>query len=294
MHPDEHPIDAALVRRLLAEQFPQWAGPEPVRVRSTGTDNAMFRLGERLAVRLPRVADAVGSITREQEWLPRLGPLLPRSVPLPVATGRPGAGFPWPWTVCEWAEGDNPVVGGLAEPDGLATDLGEFVAALHAVRLPGGPPAGRGRPLARRDAGTRAALDEAVRLGEPLDREALLTIWQAALDAPGWTGPPVWLHGDLAPGNLLLDADQRLTAVIDFGAMGTGDPAVDLYPAWNLLPAASRPAFRAAAGEDDATWVRARGWALSIALIQLPYYRDRNPALAASSRHVIGQLLKED
>ncbi|MFI7277749.1 aminoglycoside phosphotransferase family protein [Streptomyces sp. NPDC049879] len=282
---------------------PRWADLPVAAVASTGTDNAMFRLGDDLAVRLPRIPGAVGNVTAEQHWLPRLAPHLPFAVPAPVGLGAPGEGFPWPWSVLRWLDGANPAVGRLAEPAALAAGLGRFVSALRDVPAGGGPAAGRGVPLARRDADTRAAIGELRALaaagtpegrdGRPFDLDAVTAAWDDALRAPAYTGPPVWVHGDLSPGNVLTGQDGRLTAVIDFGCLGTGAPDIDLMPAWNLLPAAARPALRAALGADDAAWARGRGWALSVALLQLPYYRETNPGLAASARHVIGEVLAD-
>ncbi|RKT56885.1 aminoglycoside phosphotransferase family protein [Saccharothrix australiensis] len=283
MHPDEPVIDPPLVRRLLAECFPRWADLPARRVASAGTDNAMFRLGEDLVARLPRIGWAVEGIAHECAWLPRLAPHLPVAVPEPLGLGRPAAGYPWPWAVLRWLDGENPV----EAPPGLAGDLAGFVSALRRVELPDPPAAGRGRPLATRDAPTREAI---AALGDEVDAAAVTAVWESALAAPPWEGDPVWVHGDLSPGNVLV-AGGRLSAVIDFSSCGVGDPAADLPVAWNLLPAAQRDEFRAALGVDDATWARGRGLALSIALIQLPYYRDTNPMLVANSRHVIGEVL---
>ncbi|MFJ9947283.1 aminoglycoside phosphotransferase family protein [Kitasatospora sp. NPDC091207] len=289
LHDDEPDIDTALVRRLLAAQFPQWKGLPLERVAGAGTDNAMFRLGPELAVRLPRVGWAAESVGREHRWLPQLAPQLPLPVPAPLALGRPTAGYPWEWSVLRWLDGANPVVGATTAPFQLAQDLAGFVTALRTVDPTGGPPAPRGVPLAARDASTRAAIG---RLRGAIDTEAATAVWEKALRLPDHVGGPTWMHGDLSPGNVLLSR-QHLTAVIDFGLMGVGDPTVDLIVAWNLLPATARPVFRAALTADDAAWERGRAWALSIALIQLPYYRTTNPALAANARHVIREVLAD-
>ncbi|WP_240796156.1 aminoglycoside phosphotransferase family protein [Streptomyces sp. RFCAC02] len=290
MHADEADIDTALVRRLVAAQFPRWRGLPVTPVASSGTDNAMYRLGDTMAVRLPRIPAAVGNVEREQRWLPRLAPHLPVAVPVPLAEGVPGEGFPWPWSVLRWLDGRNPVAGRPGLPDRLAADLATFITALRRADPAGAPPAGRGVPLAERDAPTREAL-RALR-GE-IDTRAAGAAWDDALRAPApEPAPRVWTHGDLSPGNVLVTGD-RLSAVIDFGGVGAGDPTVDLSVAWSLLPAASRGVFRAGLGADDATWARGRGRALSIALIQLPYYRDRNPALAATARHVIAEVVAD-
>ncbi|MFH8342177.1 aminoglycoside phosphotransferase family protein [Streptomyces sp. AM6-12] len=289
MHPDELDLDAPLVRRLLARRFPEWSGLPVRRLVSSGTENAMFRLGTELVVRLPRHPGAVPDLAHELRWLPRLGPLLPVAVPEPVGAGEPDEDFPWPWSVYRWLAGSNPVVGTLSEPLRLAEELGRFVRALRRIDAGAAPTGYRGGPLRERNAPTRAAVAE---LGDRIDAEAVTELWERALAAPAHAGPPRWAHGDLSPGNVLVDGG-RLGAVIDFGCAGAGDPAVDLMPAWNLLPARARDTFRAAAGADDAEWARGRGWALSVALIQLPYYWDTNPALAENSRHVIAQILAE-
>ncbi|MEU1184698.1 aminoglycoside phosphotransferase family protein [Streptomyces sp. NPDC005820] len=289
MRPDEIDLDAPLVGRLIAAQFPQWAGLPVRRLPSSGTENAMFRLGADKVVRLPRYPGAVESVAHERRWLARLGPGLRVAVPVPLAEGDPGEGFPWPWSVYRWLEGSHPVAGAVEEPEPLAADLGAFVAGLREVDVQDGPPNHRGVPLVEREGPTRDALAQ---LRGRIDTDAVTALWEEALRVPGRAAPGVWAHGDLSPGNVLV-ADGRLTAVLDFGCVGVGDPAVDLIPAWNLLPGSARGTFREAVGADDDEWARGRGWALSISLIQLPYYWETNPALAENSRHVIKEILAE-
>jgi aminoglycoside phosphotransferase (APT) family kinase protein len=289
MRPDEVDIDAALVSRLIARQFPEWAGLPVARLESSGTENAMFRLGDDLVVRLPRHPGAVGDVEHEQRWLPRLAPLLPTAVPEPVGRGVAGDGFPWVWSVFRWLDGRNPAVDALDDPETLAGELAAFIGALRRVDPTGAPIGYRGIPLANRDAPTREAIAQ---LAGAVDTDAVTALWEAGLRVPAHAGPPVWAHGDLSPGNVLV-ADGRLSAVIDFGTLGVGDPAVDLIVAWNLLPASARPVLRHALGVDDAEWARGRGWALSVSLIQLPFYWETNPPLAANSRHVIKEILAE-
>lgn len=287
MHADEADIDTDLVRTLVAGQFPRWADLPVEPVASSGTDNAMYRLGADLAVRLPRIAGAAKNVAAEQRWVPVLAPHLPVPVPDPVALGEPTDDYPYPWTVCRWLPGANPTVDDTA-PE-LVHDLVTFITALRGVDPSGAPACGRGVPLATRDEPTTAAIAASDGL---VDTAAVAEVWADALRLPPWDGPPTWAHADLSPGNLLV-RDGRLTAVIDWGVAGTGDPTVDLIVAWNLLPAPARASFRAELGVDDDTWLRGRGWALSISIIQLPYYQHTNPALAANSRHVIAQVLAD-
>ena len=289
MHADEVDTDAALVGRLLAAQFPQWADLSIEPMRSAGTDNAIYRLGDDMAVRLPRIHWATGQPDLEHEWLPRLAPLLPLAVPVPLAKGEPAEGYPWHWSVYRWLEGETATLERIADPQQAATELGRFVAALQRIDPAGGPPSSRGVTLARRDAATRAAIEA---VSGMLDTDAATEAWETALEAPAWDRAAVWIHGDLQSGNLLA-VEGRLSAVIDFGCLGVGDPACDAMPAWTYLSAGTRDAFRAALPVDDATWARGRGWALSVGLIALPYYQTTNPVLAGIARHAIEEVLAD-
>jgi aminoglycoside phosphotransferase (APT) family kinase protein len=286
MHADEIDISIETVARLIAGQFPQWAGLPLRRVSSTGTVNALFRLGPDLVVRLCRVPWAAGDEAEEQRWLRRLARYLPVAIPAPVAVGQPTDEYPWTWSILRWLPGRNPVPGHLTAPDRLAADLAEFVGAFRAIDIPDGPRAYRGGGLARMDGQTRAAI---AGLNGTIDTDTATAIWDAALDVPAWDGPSTWVHADLLPGNIL-STDGRLSAVIDFATVGIGDPACDLIVAWTVLPASVRRAFRSEVGCDDATWTRARARALSIALGGLHYYRDIEPTLAAEARYTIDQV----
>ncbi|MFF2544113.1 aminoglycoside phosphotransferase family protein [Kitasatospora sp. NPDC058063] len=290
LHDDELDIDEALVRRMVAEQFPQWAGLPVEPVVPAGTSNAMYRLGAELVVRIPRIPGVVEEIAKEDVWLRRLAPRLPVPVPVPLAVGGPVDGCPWPWSVLRWLDGTTPDAGRPAEPELLARDLAGFVGAVRRIDPAGAPAAYRSESLASRDAGTRTAI---AAVADLVDAAAVTAAWEHALRAPAPTGPPVWIHGDLQPGNLLVSPDGRLSAVIDFGCAGLGEPAVDLIPAWYVLPAAARGTFREAAAPDDAAWARARGWALSIALLEVAYYRDSDPRMTAIARHVIAEVLAD-
>jgi aminoglycoside phosphotransferase (APT) family kinase protein len=273
MHDDEVDTDASLVRGLVEAQFPEWAELPIEPVLDGGTDNALYRLGDELVVRLPRHERTVGTLEVERRWLLKLAPLLPLAVPTPVADGRPADGYPWTWSIYEWLEGEAATRERIADLGEAATDLAAFVGALQRIDATGGPPpsrhnAFRGVPLTTRDESTRASI---AALGSTIDVEAATAAWEAALRAPEWDGSPVWIHGDLDARNLLA-RERRLTAVIDWGCLGVGDPACDVAVAWKMLDADSREIFRTALSVDDATWARGRGWVLSQALNALSYY----------------------
>ena len=293
MHADEVDTDPSLVRRLLAAQFPHWADLSIEPVPSAGTDNAIYRLGDNMAVRLPRIHWATGQVDKEHQWVPRLAPLLPLAIPVPLAKGTPGEGYPWNWSVYLWLEGENAYIERIANPQEAAKQLAQFLAALQRIDPTGGPLAIdhnlRGVPLSTRDTYTRQAI---AALHGMLDADAVTTAWEAALRAPEWGHSPVWFHGDLLPGNLLVERG-RLSAVIDFGGLGVGDPACDLMIAWSLFSGQSRAMFRAALQVDDATWARGRGHALSQALIFIPYYLDTNPVGVANAQRAIDEVLAD-
>jgi aminoglycoside phosphotransferase (APT) family kinase protein len=290
-------IDTTLVRRLLAAQFPQWAHLPVAPVPRSGMDNATFRLGDDLSVRLPRYAHWTGQVAREHRWLPRLAPHLPLPVSRPVAQGEPGEGYPYPWSVYRWLEGETAAPEALADPVRTALDLAGFLTALQACDATGGPgpeqsnafrgvPLGDPRDSIAVEARVRPKI-EALKGTGLVDTDAVTEVWEAALAAPAWQKPPVWIHGDLDAGNLLL-RDGRLAAVIDFGTLAVADPAVDLLPAWKFLPAEARGVFREAVGADDATWARGRGWALagSLPVPDDPFFRDHPDRITAALDHL--------
>ena len=280
-------IDTLLVRRLVATQFPQWADL-PVRpVQFDGWDNRTFRLGDDMSVRLPSAEGYASQVAKEHRWLPQLAPHLPLPIPVPLALGAPAEGYPWPWSVRRWLEGEIATVAAIADRPQFARALAEFLLALQGIDATGGPPAGlhnnfRGGSLAVYDGETRQAL---AALEGLIDTGAAAAVWAVALAAT-WRGSPVWVHGDMAAGNLLV-RDGRLSAVIDFGCSGVGDPACDLTIAWTFLADESREVFRSAAAADNAMWARARGWALWKAMKTLAENLDTNPATAAEARRVI-------
>jgi aminoglycoside phosphotransferase (APT) family kinase protein len=285
-------IDTALAGRLVAAQFPRWAAL-PVRpVAGGGWDNRTFRLGEEMLVRLPSAERYVAQVAKEQFWLPRLAPRLPLPIPAPLAMGAPGEGYPWPWSVYRWIEGAT-AAASIIDDVKLAVDLAHFLAALQRLDAEGGPVAGahnffRGGPLTVYDAETRRAV---AKLGGRIDAGAVLAVWDTAL-AADWRGPPVWVHGDVTAGNLLVQGG-RLSAVIDFGCCGVGDPACDLAIAWTYLEGEAREAFRAALPLDAETWARARGWTLWKALIVWAALPGANPLDAEKSARVVRDLLAE-
>ncbi|MDT0489271.1 aminoglycoside phosphotransferase family protein [Streptomyces griseus] len=281
-------IDTALVRALVDTQFPQWAGLPLRPVGQSGLDQVIHRLGEDLSVRLPRRAGAVGQARNEFTWLPRLAPHLPLAVPVPVGMGEPDLGYPWPWSVARWLDGEAADAETLAGSSEAAVRLAEFLAALQGF-APDGLPAGDALDslatgaLADRDRAVRAAIAEA---DGPFDRAAMAELWDAALGAPGRDRPPVWVHGDLHTGNLLT-VDGRIGAVIDFGGLGIGDPACDLTIAFTLMTAGSRAAFRGALGVDDATWLRG----LATGLNAYVHHAATTPWVAAQTTRQIDAAL---
>lgn len=281
-------IDAALVERLIAAQFPRWAHLPVTPVEVDGWDNRTYRLGPDMTVRLPTAAGYVAGVAKEGEWLPRLAPQLPLPIPEVLGAGEPGEGYPHPWSIRKWLPGRTLDLRDLADPVRFATDLAAFIHALQACDTTGAPLAGehsfhRGESPAHYDAETRRCIADLDGLpdghpGNRVDPGRATAVWEAALKAE-WHGDPVWFHGDIATGNLLL-ADGRLSAVIDFGTSGVGDPACDLVIAWVTFSGPAREAFRTAVAQDPAMWARARGWALWKALLQLTGRSPTDPALA--------------
>ncbi len=290
MHEDELEIDEALVRRLLAAQFPQWSELPIAPLPAGGTDNAIYRLGEELSVRLPRRGDWVaGSLDKEFEWLPKLAPLLPLRVPAPVARGVAGEGYPHEWSVFRWLDGDDATSAPL-DLARAAVDLAELLRAMWRIDPAGAPsPGGRGGSLQPRDEWVRSGI---AALGELIDAAAVTAAWEQALAVPGWDLPPVWVHGDLDARNLLV-AGGRVTGVLDWSSMCAGDPACDVKLAWAVLDAETRPVFRELLEIDDATWARARGWAISQAVIALPYYLHTYPVIVEQGWRWLAEALAD-
>jgi aminoglycoside phosphotransferase (APT) family kinase protein len=259
-------IDDVLVRRLLADQHPDLAAL-PLTLVANGWDNAIFRLGGDLAVRLPRRWQGADLVVNEQRWLPELASRLPIPVPVPLRVGLPSDDYPWSWTVVAWFDGDVAADVPLVDPIFEARRLGRFVDALH-TPAPADAPVNpfRGQPLAELRPRVRNSIE---RLGGSIDANAVTERLDRLTDVADWTGTPVWLHGDLHSANVLV-RDGTICAVIDFGDVTSGDPAVDLAIGWMLFDEAALDVFRASAGDvDDATWSRAQAWALHFALLYL-------------------------
>jgi aminoglycoside phosphotransferase (APT) family kinase protein len=291
MHAGQVPTSVALVRRLIAGQFPGWTCLPVTELASSGTDHDLYRLGEQLVVRLPVIGWATGQAVSEAQWLPRLAPHLPLAVPTQVALGRPGEGYPYAWSVCGWLPGRQ-ADAALRDDPRAAVDLAGFVRALRQVDTSGAP---------RRSAGARgsplAELDDAVRqsiavLGDRIDGAGAVRSWEQSLAAVPWHGADVWVHGDLLPGNVLV-RDGRVSSVIDFGALSVGDPACDLLAACNLFQGAARAGFLTELDTDEDARLRGRGWALAQAVIALPYYWNTNAGIVSQAQHAVAQVLAE-
>ncbi len=287
-------VNESLVAGLLVDQFPEWCHLPLKRIKSAGTGNAIYRLGDQKAVRLPLVSWAADFIKKEVLWLPKLAPHLPLATPVPIAMGNPGRGYPSHWSVVNWLAGENAFLHGLSDTDQAATRLGEFVSTLQRLDTADGPLSGeqnvnRGVPLVVRDAMTREAITT---LRGVFDIDELAAAWESALKIPQWSGPPAWLHGDLHSGNLLA-TDGQLTAVIDFGLMGVGDPACDVMVAWWLFSGRSRETFRSTIDVDDHTWDRGRGWALTVGVVAHAHYLKTNAMLAELSFKAIEESLAD-
>jgi aminoglycoside phosphotransferase (APT) family kinase protein len=293
--PDRSLIDATLARRLIDGQFPQWAHLPITSVERDGWDNRTFRLGSELTVRLPTGDWYAQQVDKEQRWLPVLAPLLPLAIPTPVARGEPDRGFPYPWSVYRWIEGEPASAATVADLTAFATALADFLNALRRIDARDGPPPGRhnsfrGGPLGTYEAEVLDAIDA---LADEVARDAVMRVWTDAT-ASSWERDPVWIHGDVAAANLLV-RDGRLAAVLDFGSSGVGDPACDVVIAWTLLSDSARARFRAALDVDAATWSRGRGWGLWKALITLVGQLERNDTPgAARARGEIARILADD
>jgi aminoglycoside phosphotransferase (APT) family kinase protein len=288
--PDRSTIDVSLARRLIDSQFPQWSDLPIAEVEVDGWDNRTFRLGSELTVRLPSGDWYAQQVDKEQQWLPVLAPQLPLPIPTPVARGEPDSVFPYPWSVYRWLDGEPASRRRIRNLPGFARTLARFLNALRRVDATGGPAPGehnfyRGGPLATYEDETLQAIEA---LGNQIPGKSVKRAWDDAMTT-SWDREPVWFHGDVAAGNLLL-RDGRLAAVIDFGSSGVGDPACDMVIAWTLLAGASRATFRDELDVDAATWSRGRGWALWKALITLAWHVEPDTPDANRTRRQIVQI----
>ena len=279
------------VSRLVASQFPHWADLPVREVSLQGWDNRTFRLGDELSVRLPSAAGYVPQIGKEHRWLPRLAPCLPLPIPVPIAKGQPAENYPSEWSVYRWLPGEPAATACIPDLTRFASDLAQFLGALYRIDPGDGPPAGphsfyRGGQLSTYDAETRRSIET---LADEIDPDLTTAIWEDAL-AASWQEPPVWVHGDVAVANLLVQ-DGHLSAVIDFGCSAVGDPACDTVIAWTYLSGKSREVFRSEVPVDPGAWIRGRGWALWKALILIEGYRKTDQAKANEARRILTEVL---
>lgn len=288
-------ITESLVTDLIAEQFPQWAHLPIEPVKFSGWDNKTFRLGSDMSMRLPSAQCYAAQVTIEQKWLPILAPRVSISIPTPLAMGQPCKDYPFNWSVYRWIEGDsaNSLIIEDIYLQQIALDLSRFLNELHTIDISGAPVAGshnfwRGGSLSVYDAETKLALAQ---LKDFIDVSRAAAVWQKALSSQ-WNNNPVWIHGDLSAGNILIQHNQ-LVAVIDFGCMAVGDPACDLVIAWTLLKNESRNLFKSQLNVDSDTWARARGWALWKALITLSSLKDKSNSDAMVQRRIVDEILHE-
>ena len=287
MHAEEVDVDEALVRRLVAQRMPDLADRPLAMVEPWGTDNAIWRLGDDLVVRLPRIHWASTQVDHEAVWLPRLAAYLPVAVPEPVAIGEPGDGYPYRWAVHRWIPGEGAALDRIDDPVTFALDLAGVIRSLQAIPTEGAPSArNRARPLHEYDGSTRLAIERASHL---IDAAAAMAVWEQALAAPPYDGPAVWVQGDLE-GNCLVH-EGRLCGIVDWGSACAGDPAVDVQVVWSpLFTDRSRRAFLDALDVDEATLARSRGAAVNQACAALPYYLRSYPLIVERSWHKLASL----
>jgi aminoglycoside phosphotransferase (APT) family kinase protein len=289
MHADEVEIDASLVRRLVAAQFPRYADLPISELRSTGTVNAIYRLGDRLYARLPRKQEWARDLDKEWYWLPRLAPRLSLLIPEPVGKGRATGSYPFSWAIYRWIDGRPYSDELVADERAAGRDLAQFVIELRRIDSVAGAPRSGRRPLRELDAVTRAAIEASRGV---IDVEAATAAWEHALEAPAWRGMPVWIHADLLRPKVLVRGGW-IRAVIDFGGVGVGDPAADVIAAWSVFGRTGRTVFREALDIDDGTWNRARGFALHQAVMIIPYYAETNPDFVAQAKRTVDEVLAE-
>lgn len=292
MHADQLQISIATVRRLIAEQFPPWAALPVRAVRSTGTVNALFRIGDQLSGRFPlqpiEVTEARRWLTAEAEAARELAGRTAYATPEPVAIGEPGPGYPLPWSVQTWVPGTSAFDDDQSGSEAFAHDLAAFIAGVRTLDTRGRTfaSAGRGGDLREHDTWMAECFSRSATL---LDVPRLRQTWAALRDLPRTSGD-VMTHGDLTPGNVLV-AGGRLAGVIDVGGLGPADPALDLVVGWHLLDDGPRAVLRADLGSDDVEWARGRAWAFEQAMGVVWYYVESNPAMSRMGRTTLQRIL---
>lgn len=286
-----HTVTLNLAHKLIATQFPQWQLLPIIPVNSSGTDHALFKLGNTMVIRLPKTENAAQQIDKELVWLPQLASCIPYALPTPLAQGNPTQEFSFSWSIYQWLNGKTAftVTTKAINYTRLAVDLAQFITSLRKVSIANAPLSQRGGPLLSRDAETRRALPYFCGI---IDVQKATALWEESLAAAQWRDNFQWVHGDLHPENILID-NGNLSAIIDFGLAGIGDPACDCMAAWTILSAKTRSIFRNTLNVDQATWIRGRGWALTFGLVAYPYYKKTNPILASIALRTIQEVLAE-
>lgn len=286
-------LNVSLVRCLVDHQFPEWKGLPILPVAMSGWDNRTFHLGESMLVRMPSAEEYALQVEKEHKWLPKLAPHLPLSIPIPLAMGEPGDGYPWKWSIYRWLEGESAASANIMDLSDFASHLAKFLRALQRIDASHGPEPGlhsfyRGGSLSVYDAETRRATEV---LKGKIDVDAVIDVWESALRTT-WDKEPVWVHGDVSAGNLLVK-DGILSAVIDFGQLAVGDPACDLAIAWTFFEGKSRKVFRDGLKLDDATWARGRAWTLWKAIVVAADFTNPNNAESRKCWGIIDEVLEE-
>jgi aminoglycoside phosphotransferase (APT) family kinase protein len=289
MHEHEVVVTMEMARELVNDQFPAYAGCTLTPVQSLGTVNVLYRLGTEMLLRFPRVIDWA-TVDKECKWIPYLAPHLPLRVPEPVALGQPTDQYPCIWGIFRWIPGDLYLDVGVQDEADAACRVAAFVNALHAIPVPEQAPCAGRLPLKELDDSTREAMAAATELP---DHQRLERIWADCLQAQPWEGVRSWIHADLLRTNLLVN-HGRISAVLDFGSAGAGDPAHDLIPAWSLFGEKGRRVFRQQVRADADAWGRARGYALHQAALIIPYYRDTNPGFVSLAMQTMREILQDD
>jgi aminoglycoside phosphotransferase (APT) family kinase protein len=287
MHCNEFNINTNIVQELIDEQFPEFSKLSITHVNSTGTVNAIFRLGNEFYIRLPRAINWANDILKEWKWLPLLAPYLSLSIPVPVKLGRPNTLYPFYWAIYKWIDGDNYTDELISDEHETARELAKFVTELHSIEIRKDAPGAGRLPLLNLNKITIDSIDASSDL---IDRDNAILAWKHSLKTPIWKGHKVWIHADLLRPNILVEAG-RLSAIIDFGSVGIGDPAFDIIPAWSVFNSEGRKTFRNSVNVDNDTWIRARGYSLHQAALIIPYYRITNPKLVILARKIIDEIL---